>query len=98
MAKLNRLTLRLSPPKGRALSTPNTSERRMSGGALQKRRYRLWLANPCCARCGRVVAYPHGFELDHVVALVSGGYDTEDKCQILCHDCHAQKTRLDLQP
>lgn len=97
MAKLNSLSSRLSPPKGRALSTPNTSERRMTGSALQRRRYRLWLANPCCVGCGRVVAYPHGFELDHIVALVSGGADTDDNCQILCPECHADKTRVDLQ-
>ncbi len=97
MARLPRLGSRLQPVTSRALGSLDTATRRMSGSSLQRRRYRLWLASPVCAGCGRVVAYPAGFELDHVIPLLAGGADTDDNCQILCPDCHAAKTRADLQ-
>ena len=95
MAKLPTLKPRLTPVEGRKLSTTNTSERRMTGSRLQARRFRLWQASPHCAECGRVVAYPHGFELDHRVPLHQGGSDVDDNCQILCcgpDGCHLKKT------
>ena len=104
MAKLQSLGSRLRPPKGRQLSTANTSERRMTGSRLQQRRLRLWRVDPHCVMCGCLVVYPSGFELDHKVSLDSGGADTEDNCQILCvryevvdgrsmkAGCHAEKT------
>lgn len=63
------------------------------------------MQSPVCAGCGCVVAYPSGFELDHIQPLADGGLDTEDNCQILCvqrvatadgielSGCHAEKTR-----
>lgn len=72
----------------------------MTGRALQNRRLRLWAeANGLCAECGALTAYPHGFELDHKVALYQGGADTDENCQVLCtgpDGCHARKTRADL--
>lgn len=74
----------------------------MAGRKLQDRRLRMWTKNPCCAGCGRLTDYPHGFELDHVVRLDQGGQDTEENCQILCvhtddqgnkAGCHADKTK-----
>lgn len=49
-----------------------------------------------------MVAYPHGFELDHITPLFKGGPDTDDNCQLLCVDpmgrgCHQAKTRDDLR-
>lgn len=78
-----------------------TSERRMTGSALQRRRERLWLSQPTCVGCGRLTEFPHGFELDHRVPLWQGGADTDANCQILCvwydeqgnkRGCHAEKT------
>ena len=108
MAKLQSLGSRLKPVQQRQLSTANTSDRRMTGSRLQARRYRLWLADPHCAMCGRLVEFPGGFELDHRVALDHGGADTDDNCQVLCvrfdiedgrpvkAGCHAEKTRADM--
>ncbi len=108
MAKLQSLGSRLKPVQQRQLSTANTAERRMTGSRLQARRYRLWLADPHCAMCGRLVDFPGGFELDHRVALDHGGADTDDNCQVLCvrfdiedgrpvkAGCHAEKTRVDM--
>lgn len=35
-------------------------------------------------------------EVDHKVALVNGGTDTEDNLWLLCKECHYYKTREDL--
>ena len=98
MAKLPTLKSRPKPVEGRKLWTTNTSERRMTGSRLQSRRLRLWKASPTCTECGRVVAYPNGFELDHRVPLHQGGADTDENCQILCcgpDGCHLKKTAAD---
>lgn len=73
---------------------------RVTGRALQRRRKELWAKDPHCAGCGRVVAYPHGFELDHTIPLHLGGTDTPDNWQLLCVHwegdsklgCHNEKT------
>lgn len=52
--------------------------------------------------CGALVAYPSGFELDHIVSLDSKGDDTDENCQVLCIDrgntigCHRKKTAQDM--
>ena len=88
-------------------SVPIIAERRISGRKLQERRKAIWTLNPTCAMCGRVVLYPHGFELDHIVPLYMGGEDAEGNCQVLCvwfevidgaqtkFGCHADKTIAD---
>lgn len=73
-----------------------TQARRMTGAKLQQRRLHLWSQSPCCAACGRLTDYPHGFELDHVVPLHLGGRDDESNLQVLCSGpdgCHAAKTK-----
>lgn len=52
--------------------------------------------------CGVLVAYPAGFELDHIKSLDHKGSDTDDNCQVLCIDvdgvkvgCHRIKTAQD---
>lgn len=78
---------------------------RLRGRALQARRLRIWVSDPCCARCGRVTRYPDGFELDHVIPLCKDGPDTDDNCQVLCirvdedgrtTGCHEHKTADDM--
>lgn len=86
------------------------ADRRITGRRLQARRYGVWLRDPTCAMCGRVVPYPSGFELDHVVPLFMGGEDVEENCQVLCvhveiidgqrikKGCHAAKSATEQQP
>ena len=48
--------------------------------------------------CGRLTHYPRGFDLDHKVALDTGGADTVENCQVLCNGpdgCHRLKTAAD---
>lgn len=99
MPKIQTLKPRVQQVGAKLKATANTSERRITGSRLQRRRHRLWLAHPHCAECGVMVAYPGGFELDHKVPLYLGGDDTEENCQILCcgpGSCHERKTRSDV--
>jgi 5-methylcytosine-specific restriction endonuclease McrA len=93
----------------RTVKVPVVADRRITGRRLQARRYAVWLRNPTCAKCGRVVPFPSGFELDHKVPLHKGGLDTEENCQVLCvhveiidgqrikTGCHVEKSAADQQ-
>lgn len=80
-----------------AVAVQTTADRRMTGRRLQERRLRIWKQDPHCAGCRALVAYPHGFQLDHKTPLHQGGADTEANCQVLCHGCHDAKTARDLR-
>ena len=81
---------------------------RIRGRKLQARRLRIWSADPHCAMCGKLCAYPAGFELDHIKSLDAKGDDTDENCQVLCVDtdgsaadggkagCHRKKTAQDM--
>jgi 5-methylcytosine-specific restriction endonuclease McrA len=73
----------------------DNSDGRLRGRKLQAARLRIWSANPHCARCRKLVAYPHGFELDHITALHKDGSNDDNNMQVLCPPCHATKTTLD---
>ena len=59
-------------------------------------RLRVW------DRCGGVCSGPckrkirGNWELDHIVALVNGGEHRESNFQILCVECHVEKTGDDV--
>ena len=78
---------------------------RLRGRKLQAARLRIWSNNPHCARCGKLVAYPHGFELDHITALHKDGGNDDDNMQVLCVEwpspgikagCHVMKSAEDM--
>lgn len=83
-----------------------TTDTRMRGRKLQERRLRIWVRNPCCAMCGRLVEFSarpgRGFELDHIEPLKAAGgkgEDTDENCQVLCtgpDGCHRSKTAGDM--
>lgn len=72
-------------------------EARLRGRKAQERRLRIWTADPTCAACGKLTEWPNGFELDHIVALVNGGSDTDENLQVLCPTpCHQDKCARDM--
>lgn len=96
-------TVRTLASTHRVAQTP--SEQRMAGSGNQRQRWKMWQANPYCARCGRLMDWPYGCEKDHVVRLDRGGPDTLDNMQLLCvwwdtdgskRGCHADKTAEEL--
>ncbi len=52
--------------------------------------------NPLCIYCQKKGVTRIGKELDHIVPVSLGGSNEESNLQLLCFDCHAAKTILDL--
>lgn len=96
MGRLKTIPPRVTAVPGRLQQAGTPSQHRITGRRLQSRRLRVWAKDPHCAECRQLVAYPDGFHLDHVVALVNGGQDTDENTQVLCLACHDAKTRRDL--
>jgi 5-methylcytosine-specific restriction endonuclease McrA len=46
----------------------------------------------CCADCGE---FSDDWEVDHILSLANGGTNTAENIQLLCHDCHKEKTKGD---
>lgn len=54
-------------------------------------------AGDCCVRCARKVCGKLRPEFDHATPLILGGHHRESNLQLLCHECHGQKTKLDVK-
>lgn len=54
-------------------------------------------SNDCCVTCTRPVTGKLRAEIDHVIPLIIGGQHRETNLQLLCHECHAGKTKLDVK-
>lgn len=63
---------------------------------MQARRERKRREDPLCKRCRERGIVRPWTQLDHTVALVNGGEDTDENTQGLCDECHEAKTREDL--
>lgn len=59
-------------------------------------RLTFWRKDPHCQMCKRQVDYPNGFELDHKTPIWKGGTNDYDNLQVLCPECHAKKTRIEI--
>lgn len=74
----------------------DNSDGRLRGRKLQAARLRIWTKDPHCAMCRKLLAYPHGFELDHKQALHKDGGNDDENMQVLCPPCHQVKTAQDM--
>lgn len=87
----------------------DNNDGRLRGRKLQAARLRIWGASGGrCARCKKLMAYPDGFELDHIKAVhtAQDGADINDdsNLQVLCIEvkdgvktgCHVDKTAEDM--
>jgi 5-methylcytosine-specific restriction protein A len=54
-------------------------------------------SNDCCVVCKREVGGKLRAENDHIVPLILGGQHRETNMQLLCHECHGAKTKLDVK-
>lgn len=50
-----------------------------------------------CQKCQRQVIGRLRAEFDHTIPLIMGGGNRESNIQLLCHECHAGKTKLDVK-
>lgn len=69
---------------------------RIRGRKLQAIRKRILTEQPLCVACLKQGRIALATEVDHVVALVNGGVDTDDNRQALCTECHKAKTGEDM--
>lgn len=49
-----------------------------------------------CCHCARRIFGRLLPRYDHIVALVNGGENRESNLQLLCSECHSEKTRTDI--
>jgi 5-methylcytosine-specific restriction endonuclease McrA len=50
-----------------------------------------------CQHCRRQVGGKLRAEFDHETPLILGGQNRESNIQLLCHECHRAKTKLDVK-
>jgi 5-methylcytosine-specific restriction protein A len=67
---------------------------RIRGRRLQEARERLFLREPRCRQCRRVLTLDT-MTRDHIVPLAEGGEDIESNTQPLCQTCNRVKTHAE---
>ena len=99
--KLRALPPRLATQPARLAHAKPNEHNRIRGRVLQRIRTQYRYAQPLCVRCLEQGIVKLWTDLDHVQALMHGGEDSRHDVmrnrQGLCKECHAQKTREDLQ-
>src|SRR5215510_440060 len=50
-----------------------------------------------CVSCSRRIVGKLLPRTDHIIALINGGANRESNLQLVCHECHEQKNKSDVQ-
>lgn len=80
------------PQRVRMLTVQNVNPR-PRGRTLQETRLRMQVARGSrCEKCGRLWM-PEVDQVDHRIPREDGGSDDDENLQLLCCDCHAEKTK-----
>lgn len=88
--------LQLLPQRARMLTVQNVNPR-PSGRMLQRIRARIQNERGSrCEQCG-LLWIPERDQVDHRIPREQGGSDDDHNLQLLCNDCHAEKTRREAQ-
>lgn len=66
---------------------------RVRGRELQRRRRRLFAAEPLCRTCAAQGFVTAATIRDHIIPLAEGGTDAPENIQPLCHACSDAKTQ-----
>lgn len=79
-----------------ALDGKATTMKRIRGYTWQKIRSRI-IFRDCglCQECKRNGKITIGAEVDHIQQLADGGSNEDENLELLCRDCHADKTAKD---
>jgi len=93
MAKLKTLKPKLKTIKtGQGLS-PVVD--RIRGTTLQNIRVRILIRdNFTCQVCGKELRSKY-LEIDHIIPLAIGGREDDSNRQVLCIECHREKSRIE---
>jgi len=54
-------------------------------------------AKDACVSCKRPIGGKLKPQFDHVIPLILGGQHRENNIQLLCNECHGEKTKLDVR-
>lgn len=73
-----------------------TQTERIRGRTLQRLRGRIMQDQPLCKMCDEKGFVTQGAELDHILPLFKGGNNDDENLQMLCIECHRQKSANDL--
>lgn len=69
---------------------------RIRGRRLQRIRAHTLNLNPLCVDCQIMGRVTPATQIDHIIALVNGGTETQENRQGLCDECHRLKTADDI--
>lgn len=73
-------------------SRRNTLATVKGANGTKRRRYLLDRDNFTCAQCEQVNLAAN-LQVDHIIPLSENGPDTLENCQLLCLECHGQKSQ-----
>jgi len=74
---------------------PHQVERKRGRAGVEDRNRIRSRDQGLCQRCNRGGFVSIGTQVDHIVPLEDGGPDTDENKELLCDQCHVEKTNED---